>query len=487
MNARHQERGFAMIMAIIVVVVVAGISTALVSASATHHAQSMRTADRARALALAEGAATLLLAELSDDPIGPVKNILSYDMDGATFRRVYTPFAAGDGQARVEITYFYFESGVLTPRVFGDRLDPTELYSRVRARVTGIRARTTRTIEIDFDQRFNLFDDAIASDAIPISDGGTGKTLAMNGHIVFDDKGRPGQFYVAGGISANGGVYFDKSDTPLITDTANDYFNFAGEIEADLGGTGAEIPDFTAPGSADQLFDFDRIIALARSGGGREFTTKAAFVDAMNAANALGTPLEGVTVLSIGPGWGNDKLDVADMPGGVNIRGTLVFNFASGTPANQKIWVTLPFNVNKADLTWMVPTDPNTYTTGYDTPYLDPTKKPSAVDISGLGFENFTEDDDLPALMFNTGIVDQHGASNICGLIYGPSFVELENKAGQVQYFNGSILGGAGVLVEGHDSTGYTVIAFDENTIDKLATAAGVGKGLRILSWRTVQ
>jgi hypothetical protein len=487
MRARHEERGFAMMMAILVVVVVAGISTALVSASATHHAQSMLTADRARALALAEGAATLLLAELSDDPVGPVKNVLSYDLDGATFRRVYTPFAAGDGQARVEITYFYNNSGVLTPRIFADRLDPTELYVRVRARVTGIRARTQRTIEIDFDQRFNLFDDAIASDAIPISDSGNGKSLAMEGHIVFDDKGRPGQFYVAGSMSANGGVYYDDTDAPLVTETANDYINFAGEIDADLGGTGAEIPDFTAPGSSDQLFDFDRVIAAARAGAGREFTTKADYVAAQNAANALGVPLEGITVLSIGAGWGNDKLDIADMPGGVNIRGTLVFNFAPGTPANEKIWVTLPFNVNKADLTFVVPSDPNTYTTGYDTPYLDPSKKPSAVDISGLGFENFTDDDDLPALMFNTGIVDQHGASNICGLIYGPSFVELENKAGQVQYFNGSILGGAGVLVEGHDSTGYTIIAFDPNTIDRLATAAGAGKGLRILSWRTVQ
>lgn len=108
------------------------------------------------------------------------------------------------------------------------------------------------------------------------------------------------------------------------------------------------------------------------------------------------------------------------------------------------------------------------------------------MDITGASFENFKESDDLPALMFNTGIVDQHGSCNICGLVYGPSFIEIENKDGSLQYFNGSVMGGAGVYIEGNDSNGNTVVHFDPSTIDMLATAGGKGMGLRIISWRTI-
>ncbi len=145
-------------------------------------------------------------------------------------------------------------------------------------------------------------------------------------------------------------------------------------------------------------------------------------------------------------------------------------------------------NVKKksADLSGLVLLDPSTYTSGYSLPWNDDTKKPRAVDISGAGFENFTANDDFPALMFNTGVVDQHGASNICGLVYGPSFIEIENKNGGLQYFNGAILGGGGVYIEGNGSSGNTVINFDPATVDLLPTQGSKGKGLRVLSWRTL-
>ena len=45
--------------------------------------------------------------------------------------------------------------------------------------------------------------------------------------------------------------------------------------------------------------------------------------------------------------------------------------------------------------------------------------------------------DDLPALMYNVGILDIHGNANICGGVYSPSFMEIENKEdGNLQYFN---------------------------------------------------
>jgi len=49
--------------------------------------------------------------------------------------------------------------------------------------------------------------------------------------------------------------------------------------------------------------------------------------------------------------------------------------------------------------------------------------------------------------MYNIGILDIHGNANISGVLYTPSFVEIENKQnGQIQYFNGSIIGGGGIF-----------------------------------------
>ncbi|MEE8105909.1 MAG: hypothetical protein V3T86_10280, partial [Planctomycetota bacterium] len=386
---------------------------------------------------------------------------------------------------------------------------PVEVYNRVRARVTGFRPRAERKIVIDFEQQFLLFNSAIVSDAVPATgsvydaDGNpivpvdVEKDLANNGHIVFDDQGRSNQLWVAGDIIANGGVYFRT--TLLETRTANDSLAFQGLLANDLSQSpDDQIADYTSIGSQDQLFDFDRFIAAARAGAGQEYTSLNAFATAMNAANAAGEFLEGITVLTLNNG---DKTKIATdidssdpeevsetvaIPGGINIRGTLLFNYNPGTDPMHKIYLKTDVNINPADLTGLVFNDPDTYTSGYDVAWTDDAKRPYNVDISGDGFENFSEEDDLPAIMFNTGVVDQHGASNICGLIYGPSFIEIENKDGELQYFNGSIMGGAGVYIEGNDTSGNTVINFDPSTIDMLATTGGKGMGLRIMSWRTV-
>jgi len=287
MKVRSSEHGFALITAILVIVILAVLSMAIVSSSVSNHAQAMQSVDRARSLALAEGAASLLLAELSDDATGPVKNIASYAEDGTGYVRTYTPFDAGDGQARVELYYTQAdESGTLVPVTFGTRSNPIDPYSNLRAVVTGIRPTNERSIEIDFTQGFVLFNDAIACDAIPLGTGAWDKSLAMLGHIVFNDKGRPGQFYINGDMSANGGVYYRSAATPLQTELVNNYFSFAGEINADLAGTDAQLDDYTNPGSTDQLFDFGRVIAACRAGSGQEYTSYSQFVNAMNAANA---------------------------------------------------------------------------------------------------------------------------------------------------------------------------------------------------------
>ena len=58
-SIRKSERGFAMIIGLIIVLVMTTFSTALVFTSAAHHVQAKTATERARALALAEGAASL--------------------------------------------------------------------------------------------------------------------------------------------------------------------------------------------------------------------------------------------------------------------------------------------------------------------------------------------------------------------------------------------------------------------------------------------
>lgn len=489
MESRRAERGMAMIMAMVIIVILVAVSTTIVTSSASHAVNARQATELARARALAEGGAALVLKELHADPVGPVKATGIYDVTNeTTFVRSHQPFEAGDGTVRIELTYLKQDpdTKAYVPIVFADRTKAdAELYDRVRVGVTGIRPTAERSIELVLEAQFVLFNGAIVSDAIPDTGGGTAKTLAQRGHIVFNDKGRPKQFWINGDMMSNGGIYNYQSSVPLTTGNANDLITYAGRIQQELAGTPGEIEDYTAIGSQAQLFDFDRFIAAARAGAGQEFTTLADFVAAMNAANAAGKPLEGITVLSLDSGVeGKDpSVEIGDIPGGINIRGTLLFNYPASTAPLYKLFLKCAVNINPADLSGLVLSDPNTYTSGYDIPYTDPAKNPINVDISPA-FENFKDDDDFPAMMFNTGIVDQHGASNICGLVYGPSFIEIENKNGELQYFQGAVLGGAGIYIEGHDTQGNTIISFDRDTINKLATHGGRGRGLVVISWR---
>ncbi len=115
------------------------------------------------------------------------------------------------------------------------------------------------------------------------------------------------------------------------------------------------------------------------------------------------------------------------------------------------------------------------FPSGYPADYEDENKIPSEVDISPE-YENFVVDDDMPAVMFNNGVVDIHGAANVCGVVYGPSFIEIENKQANLQYFNGAIYGGGGVYLQGSNKDdGIQVIRYDPETVDRLALQEGVG------------
>jgi hypothetical protein len=71
-----------------------------------------------------------------------------------------------------------------------------------------------------------------------------------------------------------------------------------------------------------------------------------------------------------------------------------------------------------------------------------------------------------------------HNAVNVCGVVYGPSFIEIENKSQELQYFCGSVIGGAGVYLEGRDNSSkyHQVFVYDPNAVDSLATFANEAK-----------
>ncbi len=480
-GCRTRERGFTLILGLIIIIVMTTFSTALVFNSAARHVEAKIASERALALALAEGAASLLMKDLDADDRGPVKDAANYDLVGKTYVREYVPFDPDDGSVRVEITYLADAGGKMTPVVFANRLTADELYDRIHAVVIAIRPGVKRTIDIDMEQQFVMFDGAITSDAVPTEPAcAADKTTARGGHVVFDDKGRLGQFWLNGSILSNGAVFGTNGE--MTEANAKDSITFAGSIQSNLAGTVAEIPDYTSVGSQDQLFEFNRFIAAARAGAGAEYTDLDDFVSDMRAANAKGVFLEGIRVISIDKT--KYKIDSGDLPGGINIHGTLLFNFEVGTPPMHEFRVLCDVNVNPADLTGFDAGDPETYTSGYGKMWWNENLRAHKFDITPGGFRNFAEDDDMPAIMFNTGIVNQCGSTNICGLIYGPSLVEFENAFGGTQYYCGAVLGGSGIYIGGHESTGTTIISFDRATINKLATQSAKGKGVQLIGWK---
>jgi hypothetical protein len=319
---------------------------------------------------------------------------------------------------------------------------------------------------------------AIVSDNPGTSATGVGKGVAHAGNVVVDG-GRSGPTVIDGGpglaIWANGRVNTDNPFAPIPDEAISmqDY------------GTADEIPDYTAEGSSDQLFDFNRYIAAADVAK-THYTNLGSFFAANNAASSIPNgALEGIIVVDI---WRSDRnfgnLDPRSLPKGINVRGTLIFNFSSEFGPMDKIVNTATININAANLAGVNPADPNTYTTGYPPKYSDATKNPTRIDITPLGFPNFLPIDDLPALMYNIGILDIHGSANICGVVYTPSFVEIENKQdGQTQYFRGSIIGGGGIFVE-NGKRATSIVGYDPGTLDYLATSSNKGKRVVTMFWK---
>jgi len=191
-----------------------------------------------------------------------------------------------------------------------------------------------------------------------------------------------------------------------------------------------------------------------------------------------------------GKDGGGTKIDVkwddkSFPPGGIDIRGTLVLLFDPTISMNSKVRFELPLKINPITTEQFValdPNDPDTFVSGYSgitQDIVDASK--IAMDSDGNAITPFTKKDDLPALMYNSAIADLHREVNISGVVYSPVFAEIERNGDSTQYFNGSIIGGGGIFVEDKGGNGQTIINYDPNTLDRLATDGSNGKTFRVV------
>ncbi|MFQ5504151.1 MAG: hypothetical protein ACE5F1_05035 [Planctomycetota bacterium] len=492
-NESLRESGNSIVMVLVVAMILGSFATTflLQGIRDVQHTQVNRR--EITLLKEAENALHYNFLLLSGDPLYPVKDDAGFaaNTEDSSYEGREIDFATdGARKTRIQLDFTYYNDKA--PVLFSDRVDPKEEFNRIQVSVTARKSSSERQVVAWYGYELSKkFGGAIISDMIPTGQTGlSAKPQSMSGDIVLSGQGRNGQQYLYGDLKANGAVryYQDKNSQTAILNGGNSagYLGeFKGGVEQQLGGTTDEIPDFTALGGDDQLFDFPRFKAAALAGAGQVFSSLASFTTAMNKANDASAPLEGIIVLDLDSAaeGSSPKITVNAskgfyVPKGINIRGTLVFLFSQGTPAKYKVYIETALNLNAADLTGFDPADEGTYTTGYPATNLnDPQKYAWKAEITPA-FSNFRKGDDLPALMFNTGIVDIHGAANVCGVVYGPSFTEIENKQGLTQYFNGSIIGGAGIYVEGHGSSGLQAIRYDPNTLSNLVTKDNKGKVL---------
>lgn len=320
------------------------------------------------------------------------------------------------------------------------------------------------------------------------ADTSVSKTSAKNDGNVVVSGGGKGPLVIYGGtglaIWANGQANVSSAATGA---------SVSG-VSATNFGAANQIPDFTDQGNANALFDIGRLLAVAdltpngySTLGNNHFTNVQTFINACNVHTNSATAMEGVVAVDIN--WNDGQkgnITLANIPLGINVRGVLLFNMlGTGWTINTGIAVDAPVNVNPADLTHMVPTDPSTYTTGYPPVYSDSRKNPINIDITSKGYQNFIAADDLPAYLYNVGMVDMHGNMNVSGALYTPSYVEIENAGATTvgKYIRGAIIMGGGVYIE-NNSTVYTVISYDKNAVGSLATSNNVGKKVLASYWQ---
>jgi hypothetical protein len=349
---------------------------------------------------------------------------------------------------------------------------------------------------------------AIISTNAGSNDTGTNASAGKAGNVAIDGD-RRGPIIVDGGDSkavlANGRVNIDTSIANIP----------ASSVSARTFGTDNEIPDYTAQGTDNSLFDFARFTAAADATpnvlsitGTNHFPNLASFLkaNALAAATPAGA-LEGIIVVDVtAPNKSGDiGIDVLANPDsyvgtpylpavnpqkkGITVRGSLFFKFGPAYGPLDKIFNRMPMNINPADLSGLVAANPATYPSGYPVTYTDPNKDPVRINLPS-GYTPFAPDEDLPALMYSIGTLDMHGPVNISGVVYTPSYSEIENKANegfnvanQIQYIKGSVIVGGGMYYQ-NVQVATSIISYDARTLDSLATMGGAGKTVKVAYWQ---
>jgi hypothetical protein len=340
----------------------------------------------------------------------------------------------------------------------------------------------------------------------------TGKSAAQAGNVAIDGNTNGTVIVDANGgsgkaILANGSANWSSANVTSTQVSAHNY------------GTSSAIPDYTAQGTANALFDFNRFVAVADStpntlsaSGTNHFASLADFMKANAAAAA--TPagaLEGVIVVDITATSSSGKtgdvgIDVLANPDnyvgttympavspstkGITVRGSLFFKFGSAYGPLDKIFNRTPMNINPANLSGFNAADPTTYPSGYPPTYYDSSKNPANIDITSKGYTNFAAGEDLPALMYSIGTVDMHGSVNISGVVYTPSYMEEENMTGegfkiakQLQYIKGTVIVGLGYYLA-NNNVATTIVSYDPNALTSIATKGNAGKLLTVAYWQ---
>jgi len=486
---RRAERGSIVAYFIFLLVMLTALSSVCAFVAQTVSA-SQRHNDMVQALALAEGGACFAAAELElalTNQSAPFVLNLVNNPAGDYAKNTTLSSSQSNVYQRIIMAPFSGESVLVqiwTPNV------PAPLVARIVGSATV--GKVTQSASLQVQVRFG-YGGAVISDNFGAPGEGVSKQSALQGNVSFKANAHPGFILDGGGdfaVRANGYAHIGNNVI------------LRGAISDGNANTADEIPDYTAEGSADQLFDFQRFIAVAdltpagpSPSRNNHFTNMTDFRASL-ITNSAAHPYQGVVVVDIkkyygDPGQGNAvesgdlaDLSASDYPNGINVRGTLVFNFADDVGSSDTILIGAPLNINAADLSGLNPANPGTYTTGHPAAISDSAKNPLNIDITSKGFQNFAANDDLPALIYNIGMLTIQGNANVSGVVYTPGFLDLEETGvNQVQYFKGSLIAGSGVYVENGDYS-TTIVSYDPNAIDLLATSRNKGKRLKALYWQ---